>query len=878
VTELYGGGDLIDYLEERVYLPEGKVQVFMNKLLSCMEYLHDSRHMVHRDLKLENILLDTDQDLQDMKLIDFGLAQHFDTDNNTFHELVGSTAYVAPQVIEGEYTEKCDLWSCGVIAYSLLSGYTPFEGMHDGETLQTILIGRFDFNDVVWDAVSQDAKDFICNLLAYEENERPTARQALAHPWLQQYRRNEMDESTTDMDASLRESIRGLRHFTSKGCKLKQAACAIMASQLLKKEEKESINTDFRFLNRSLCGSITCDDLRKALHDLNMDDSDYAVGSIMDQVNFSGSGNISYSEFTIAMMFERDIVDETRLRVVFTMLDKDGDGKISVPDLQAALKLSEDACSRMLSPLHCDAPGMLSFDNFSDAMFSDASMDGSNFLHSSYRMDDFSTRRAFGQSMSDIPTTVLEEDEDFPEYSTHSQKKEEEEFPECSTHSQKKEEEESPKEEQPPYNIALQEPKAAEPPAVPEAMSLELKRTCFHWYMRFGYPDKKTMIRRVLKMGTECPITVEDVEAMPWACAGAIIPVKEINAANQTNVNESGDITNKRNSLRDIIVQDDIATEEPEASSSSRVGSIDKETLAEPKPEIAKPSQARAAEGAAKSALLKPSEIKVANKTVDTAKPPAMRTTSTGKSGLKVSSTLTGTPNGSLTTEKTIDAQHSFSGRKETVVQTRTAEPRKLNTIFAGNKKAPDFDWKTLENTTLKIASLEERKQIKPEFEWNCIAKAEEERAKSEQKLEEDAEPDEEREEEAKPEEEPTSEEVKPADNKEEPEEEEKAEQPPQKEKVEEPPREEGEHGKLHSLDDTAIARADYSPPQNKRMSASEGGGSQRRSSTLIWIPGAKSAESQKMKFPKNERRISSALPANKPTQKEGKRRVSSTD
>jgi serine/threonine protein kinase len=61
---LYGGGDLIDYLEERVYLPEGKVQVFMNKLLSCMEYLHDSRRMVHRDLKLENILLDTDQDLQ----------------------------------------------------------------------------------------------------------------------------------------------------------------------------------------------------------------------------------------------------------------------------------------------------------------------------------------------------------------------------------------------------------------------------------------------------------------------------------------------------------------------------------------------------------------------------------------------------------------------------------------------------------------------------------------------------------------------------------------------------------------------------------------------------------------------------------------------
>ena len=844
VTDLYGGGDLIDYLEERVHLPEGKVQVFMNKLLSCMEYLHDSRCMVHRDLKLENILLDTDQDLSDMKLIDFGLAQHFDAKNNTFHELVGSTAYVAPQVIEGEYTAKCDIWSCGVIAYCLMAGYTPFEGMHDGETLQTILIGRFDFNDVVWDPISQEAKDFICNLLAYEENERPTAKQALAHPWLQQYRRNELDESTKDMDTSLRESVRGLRHFTSKGCKLKQAACAILASQLLKREEKESINIDFRFLNRSLCGSITRGDLQKALTDLNMDDSDYAVASIMDQVNFS------------------------------------------------------------------------------DAIFSDHSMEGSNFLHSSYRMDDFSGRRAMGQSMSHIPITVPEGDEDLPDESAHTLKEppKEEEPPKQEepvaivTPEEPKVAPKVPKEPKAPKKekkkkAPVEKPKAAEPPPDPEKLSLEKLRTCYHWYMRFGYPDKKTMIRRVQKMGKEAPITVEEVEALPWMCGGAMIPVKEINKANQTNVNEAGDITNKRQSIRKIEVEDDSGeesdsdTSSSSSSSSSSIQAIDEPKKEDPvvdvKPTILKPSEVKAAQKSNKADVLKSSGYKEATKkpAVDTVHPKAVRTTS-GKSGLKVSSVLNGSPTDALTTEKTIDALHSASGHKETVVRSRHAEPRKANTIFAGNKKAPDFDWKTLENTTLKIASEEERKWIKPDFEWHCIAKAEAEAEAEQAKDKEEAAKEADKGE--KPiddEEKPVDDKEKPVDVKEKPVDDKekliddsiKMDEPAEQEHVEEP-EEVIEEAPKEDRPDSPLAISNASsvdsPPRDK-MSRSEPGGSQRRSSSLIWIPGAKSADSQKMIFPKNDRRVSTVVkpgtdrrqstttvPTTKP-KKDGNRRVS---
>ena len=112
---------------------------------------------------------------------------------------------MAPEVLGQSYGHKCDIWSCGVIAFCLLAGYTPFEAPDDGQVIQAILVGKFDFDDEVWDPISDEAKDFICNLLAYEEEERPTAEQALTHPWFQKLRKRERKESVTDRNISIRE-------------------------------------------------------------------------------------------------------------------------------------------------------------------------------------------------------------------------------------------------------------------------------------------------------------------------------------------------------------------------------------------------------------------------------------------------------------------------------------------------------------------------------------------------------------------------------------------------------------------------------------------------------------------------------------------------
>lgn len=99
-------------------------------------------------------------------------------------EKLGTPYYIAPEVLNKKYNEKCDIWSCGVIVYILLSGMPPFNGQSDQEIMKKVRVGKFSFSDPCWSNVSDKAKDLITKLLTYDVDQRPTAEQALQHPWI----------------------------------------------------------------------------------------------------------------------------------------------------------------------------------------------------------------------------------------------------------------------------------------------------------------------------------------------------------------------------------------------------------------------------------------------------------------------------------------------------------------------------------------------------------------------------------------------------------------------------------------------------------------------------------------------------------------------
>ena len=99
---------------------------------------------------------------------------------------VGTPYYVAPEVLNREYTKSCDIWSIGVITYILLCGYPPFYGDTDNQIFDAVKKARFDFPSPDWDGISLSAKEFICTLLQPIPSKRPTAAQAMEHQWMKE--------------------------------------------------------------------------------------------------------------------------------------------------------------------------------------------------------------------------------------------------------------------------------------------------------------------------------------------------------------------------------------------------------------------------------------------------------------------------------------------------------------------------------------------------------------------------------------------------------------------------------------------------------------------------------------------------------------------
>ncbi|XP_043910147.1 phosphorylase b kinase gamma catalytic chain, skeletal muscle/heart isoform [Protopterus annectens] len=189
VFDLMKKGELFDYLTEKVTLSEKEARKIMRSLLEVVHYLH-SQNIVHRDLKPENILLD---DNMNIKLTDFGFSCHLKSDE-TLREVCGTPGYLAPEIIQCSmdeyhpgYRHEVDMWSCGVIMYTLLAGSPPFWHRKQMLMLRMIVSGNYTFGSPEWDDYSDTVKDLISRLLVVNKDQRYSAEEALAHPFFQQY-------------------------------------------------------------------------------------------------------------------------------------------------------------------------------------------------------------------------------------------------------------------------------------------------------------------------------------------------------------------------------------------------------------------------------------------------------------------------------------------------------------------------------------------------------------------------------------------------------------------------------------------------------------------------------------------------------------------
>lgn len=190
VLELLKGGELLDRIRKKSKFTESEASSILRKLVSAVSFMH-SRGVVHRDLKPENLLFSCNKDNAEIKIVDFGFAR-LKQEKESLHTPCFTLHYAAPEVLSGDpsgYDENCDLWSLGVILYTMLCGRAPFHARSRDDSAAAVMArikgGEFSFNSSAWNGVTEEAKAVVRGLLTVNPGQRLRMTDLRNNSWVQ---------------------------------------------------------------------------------------------------------------------------------------------------------------------------------------------------------------------------------------------------------------------------------------------------------------------------------------------------------------------------------------------------------------------------------------------------------------------------------------------------------------------------------------------------------------------------------------------------------------------------------------------------------------------------------------------------------------------
>ena len=374
VTELCPGGELFQQIIDKGPFNEKYSAYIMYQLFSAVNYCH-KMHIIHRDLKPENILIvNKDKDgYPTIKVCDFGTSKIFEK-GAVQRKLVGSSYYIAPEVLKKSYNEKCDVWSCGVIMYILLSARPPFGGQDDNDIMERVATGIYDLESPPFDKLSSSALDLIRNLLNMDVKQRFTAEQALNHPWFKENKSQELYNKINDSE-TMKNLILNLKSYKRTSV-IQETALAYLVHHF--PQIKDVINSCklFNQMDKSGDGKITKAELLKGLSERYKSKTlEQDVDAIYKNLDMDNNGYIGYEEFVRAAVSKEYFIKDNVLRFAFRYFDKDDSGEITFDEIEELFTQSipdknkvHETLQGIIKEVDLDNDNRINFEEFSVVM------------------------------------------------------------------------------------------------------------------------------------------------------------------------------------------------------------------------------------------------------------------------------------------------------------------------------------------------------------------------------------------------------------------------------------------------------------------------------------------------------------------------------
>ena len=374
ITEYCPGGELFNEITENGPFDEKYSAYVMYQILSAINYCHNM-HIIHRDLKPENILI-VDRNKNGyprIKICDFGTSL-MAAKGRTQRKFVGSTFYIAPEVIKENYNEKCDIWSCGVILYILLSGRPPFGGDDDGEILANISSGIYDLDSTPFNRISKSARDLIKKLLTKDKRKRLSAQEALNHTWFKEKKAKEMYNQIKDENV-VKNLVDNLKTYKRESI-IQETALAYLVHNFPQMIEVVNACKLFNQIDINGDGKVTEKELYKGLATkIKSEALAKDVSKIYKNLDMDNNGFIEYEEFVRAAVSKEKFTSDNILRFAFRYFDKDGSGEITFDEIEDVFKTSirdkanlHNTLKQIIKEVDINGDGVISFDEFAHVM------------------------------------------------------------------------------------------------------------------------------------------------------------------------------------------------------------------------------------------------------------------------------------------------------------------------------------------------------------------------------------------------------------------------------------------------------------------------------------------------------------------------------